>query len=102
MDTKKPAVFKTETEVMNLYNEDKENNQIIIFEGVVYDVKAYMPQHPGGKEYIENLLGKTIDEDFEEAEHTKSARKLFKDLPLVGYMKGNEPDHLKVEKSERE
>ena len=54
---------------------------MIIFEGVVYDVKDYMPEHPGGSSYIENLLGKSIDQDFEEAEHTKFARKIFNDLP---------------------
>jgi cytochrome b involved in lipid metabolism len=45
-----------------------------------------MPQHPGGPDYLIKNLGKNIDEDFEEAEHTKSAKRLFKDLPLVGKM----------------
>ena len=40
-----------------------------------------MPEHPGGADYIGNLLGKNIDDDFEEAEHTKFARKIFNDLP---------------------
>jgi hypothetical protein len=31
-----------------------------------------------------------IDEDFEEAEHTKSARKIFNDLPVVGVMKNDD------------
>jgi len=62
----------------------------VIFEGKVYDVKEYMPNHPGGEEYLEKNLGKSIDEDFEEAEHTKAARKIFKDLPLLGIMKGSE------------
>lgn len=64
------------------YNETKD--QVIIFEKVVYNVEEYMPQHPGGGDMIEKLLGKSIDEDFEDAEHTKSARKLFKELPVVG------------------
>ena len=46
-----------------------------------------MPEHPGGADYIGNLLGKCIDEDFEEAEHTKFARKIFDDLPVRGRMK---------------
>jgi len=53
----------------------------------VYDVSEYMDQHPGGSELIENELGKNIDEPFEEAEHTKSARNIFKDLPIIGKMK---------------
>lgn len=43
-----------------------------------------MAQHPGGGDMIENLLGKRIDEDFEDAEHTKSARKIFKELKVIG------------------
>lgn len=69
---------------MEYYNKDKDANQVIIFEGVVYDVKDYMPEHPGGGDLIAKLLGKNIDEDFEEAEHTKTAKKLFKDLKIVG------------------
>jgi cytochrome b involved in lipid metabolism len=53
----------------------------------VYDVGEYANEHPGGSELIENEYGKNIDEPFEEAEHTKSARNIFKDLPVVGKMK---------------
>ena len=46
-----------------------------------------MPDHPGGPDYIGNLLGKCIDQDFEDAEHTKFARKIFRDtLPKRGKM----------------
>jgi hypothetical protein len=38
---------------------------------------------------IEKLLGKSIDEAFEEAEHTKSARMIFRDLKKVGYIGGD-------------
>ena len=56
----------------------------MIFEGVVYDVKKYMPDHPGGGELIGDHLGKNIEEDFEDAEHTKHAKKLMQALPVVG------------------
>lgn len=36
---------------------------------------------------IEKELGKNIEQPFEEAEHTKSAKNIFKDLPIVGKMK---------------
>ena len=58
----------------------------------MYNVKDYMAQHPGGGELIQNLLGKTIDEEFEEAEHTKSALRVFKDLTVVGNLI-NEQQH---------
>jgi len=53
----------------------------------VYDVAEYIDQHPGGSELIESEYGKNIDEPFEEAEHTKSARNIFRDLPIIGKMK---------------
>jgi cytochrome b involved in lipid metabolism len=50
----------------------------------VYNVKEYMPDHPGGGELIEEHLGKNIEEPFEEAEHTKHAKKLMMAQPIIG------------------
>ena len=80
----KAIKFLNEDEVMKHYQADKENNQVIIFEGVVYDVKEYAPNHPGGEEYLLDRLGTNIEEDFEDAEHTKLARNNLKELPVVG------------------
>lgn len=45
----KPTLkFKDENEVMAYYEADKMNNKVILFEGTVYHVGEYMPQHPGG------------------------------------------------------
>ena len=79
--------FKNETEVEKYFVDTK--NKVIIFEGTVYEIADYMSQHPGGSDMIEPLLGKCIDEAFEEAEHTKSARLIFRDLKKIGYMDGN-------------
>jgi cytochrome b involved in lipid metabolism len=92
--TQTPINFKTEAEVLEYYKKDKDNNQVVIFEGIVYDVKNYMPEHPGGGDLIEKLLGMNIDEDFEEAEHTKTAKKLFKDLTVVGKMSSEKSDEI--------
>ena len=56
----------------------------MIFEGKVFDVKDYMPDHPGGPEYISKHLGTNIEDPFEEAEHTKKAKKILLKLPVVG------------------
>jgi len=48
-----------------------------------------MSTHPGGENLIKKLLGKSIDEAFEEAEHTRSARLIFRDLLKVGYLAGD-------------
>jgi cytochrome b involved in lipid metabolism len=77
-------IFESEDEVMKLYKDD--GLKVVIYEGVVYDVEEYMGEHPGGADVIEAELGKNIEEPFEEAEHTKSAKNIFKDLPIVGKM----------------
>lgn len=76
--------FKNEAEVEAYQKES--GKQIIIFEGSVYDVKEYMPTHPGGGDLIQNLIGKSIDEEFEDAGHTKSARNIFRDLNKIGHV----------------
>lgn len=58
----------------------------MIYQGVVYDVEEYINEHPGGSDVLEDELGTNIEEAFEDAEHTKSARNLFKDLPVFGKM----------------
>ena len=45
-----------------------------------------MPEHPGGSHYIEDNLGKDIDQEFEDAEHTKFAEKMFNDFEVRGKM----------------
>ena len=79
-------VFKNEEEVTAYWKEDKENNQVVIFKGVVYDIKEFMPEHPGGSQYIEDNLGTDIDQEFEDAEHTKFAEKMFNDFEIRGKM----------------
>jgi len=76
------------------YNSDKENNAVVIFDGVIYDVKEYMANHPGGLDAIEDLLGKSIDKEFEEAEHTKFAKNIFKKLPIRGYIASSQTDKV--------
>ena len=67
--------FENEQEVLNLYK--LQGQKVVIYQGIVYDVTEYMPTHPGGVELIQPELGKSIDEKFEEAEHTRFAKNLF-------------------------
>lgn len=76
--------FKNEAEVEAYQKET--GKKVIIFEGTIYEVGDYMETHPGGKDLIEKLIGKCIDEDFYEAEHTKSARNIFRDLEKIGHV----------------
>ena len=61
----------------------------IIFDGVVYSVKGFKKEHPGGVKLIEMYLGKDIKEVFEEEGHSASALKLLKTLPVVGQIVSN-------------
>lgn len=51
--------FKNEQEVSDYHKES--GKAIIIFEGTIYDVTDYMPNHPGGADLVEQYLGKNID-----------------------------------------
>lgn len=82
--------FKNEKEVEDLYK--KTGKKVIIFEGTVYDVGTYMGTHPGGSDKIEEYLGKRIDKPFEEEQHTKAARLIFRDLEKVGVIEGGEKE----------
>lgn len=78
--------FKNEREVEELWTEH--NQKVVLFEGSVYDVTDYTNAHPGGASLISDNYGKNIDEAYEEANHSKAARLIFRDLPLVGYIAG--------------
>ena len=94
--------FQNEQEVMEHYLRDKEHNQVVIFDGIVYDVKEYAPDHPGGEHYLLERLGKNIEEDFEEAEHTKSARNVLRDLPVIGSIQGDNQSTSSQESNKKE
>lgn len=81
-------IFHTKEEVQKLYTE--QGQKVVVFRGTVYDVGEYMHTHPGGEDILADELGKVIDEPFEEAEHSKSALKIFLDLPVIGKLKDSE------------
>ena len=67
----------------------KTGRKYIVFEGSVYDVTDYIGVHPGGTDKIEPLVGQSIDKEYEEAGHTRSARNVFRDLEKVGVIYGS-------------
>ena len=74
--------FGNEEEVFNHWKET--GIESIIFEKIVYSVKGFKKEHPGGVKLIEMNFGKDIKEVFEEEGHSASALKLLKTLPVVG------------------
>lgn len=75
--------FKSEKEIHDLW--EKDGREVVLFEGVVYNVSDFKNKHPGGLERIETNFGKCIDEPFNEQLHSKYARTRFKKFPIVGY-----------------
>jgi cytochrome b involved in lipid metabolism len=59
-------MFLNEEEVLKYYKKDPDNNKVVIYGGIVYDVKEYMGGHPGGSQLIEPYLGQNIEEPFED------------------------------------
>ncbi|CDW91265.1 fatty acid-2 hydroxylase [Stylonychia lemnae] len=80
--------FKSEATVSQ-YQEQNPDLKLVIFEGVVYNINEYINLHPGGIDILQNLLGKSIDDAFEEISHSKAARNIFQNLEIIGRMTSN-------------
>ena len=59
----------------------------MIIHGKVYDVHAFMEDHPGGPEILTQHAGKDATQDFEETFHSASAREQLKDY-CIGRVAG--------------
>nr|GEZ25403.1 cytochrome b5 [Tanacetum cinerariifolium] len=46
----------------------------VVIDGKVYDVSAYLDDHPGGDDVLLQATGKDATEEFEDAGHSKTAR----------------------------
>ena len=68
----------------------KENDCWIIINGKVYNVSAFLSEHPGGPEIILDLAGKDATEDFEDTGHSPAARETLKKF-YVGEAEGAAP-----------
>ena len=75
MDFKNMRRFESEAEV--LQHQKKTGLHIVIYQGIVYDTSEYDNQHPGGHHMIASHFGKSMDEDFDEQGHTKSALRII-------------------------
>ena len=62
----------------------------------VYDVTAYLDDHPGGAEVMLDVAGQDADEFFEDIGHSKEARAELKKY-LIGNFKMDEAARAKLE-----
>ncbi|KAG1242130.1 hypothetical protein G6F68_016344 [Rhizopus microsporus] len=65
-----------------------ENKKWIMIEGVLYDVKNFMKEHPGGAKYLSTAIGKDMTTSFNGGiyNHSNGARNLLTSL-RVGVLK---------------
>ena len=54
----------------------------------MYDVADYVGLHPGGSDFISKLYGASVDKEFEEQGHSRAAKRLFNEFPVVGTVEG--------------
>ncbi|CAE7377582.1 Cyb5b [Symbiodinium sp. KB8] len=71
----------------------------VIVHGKVYDVTAFLDEHPGGPEYLIDSSGdKDATEGFEDYGHSKTARNMLKEYYL-GDVHPDDMDKLKATSS---
>lgn len=61
----------------------------IVVHGKVYDVTAFLEEHPGGYDIIVSTTGRDATRDFEEIGHSNQAKKLL-DKYMVGTFEGGD------------
>jgi cytochrome b involved in lipid metabolism len=70
----------------------------VVINGKVYNVSAYLSEHPGGPEIILDQAGKDASEDFEDTGHSPEARSTLKKF-YVGEAEGPAPGRAGQTKS---
>ncbi|KAJ3031382.1 UNVERIFIED_CONTAM: Cytochrome b5 [Siphonaria sp. JEL0065] len=78
------------TEVYTLTDVKKHNTAKdcwMIIHGKVYNVTAFLDEHPGGAEIMVELAGQDATEAFDDIGHSLDAKKLLADF-LVGTVEG--------------
>ena len=78
------TIFANLQELQDYQNAHKDTMKLVAYKGTVYDVTLFLEHHPGGADIIEWNLGQSIDKVFKEANHSKSARLMFKQMRKVG------------------
>ncbi|XP_073847206.1 cytochrome b5 [Musca autumnalis] len=75
-------------------NNTKDKNWFIIHNNV-YDVTAFLNEHPGGEEVLIEQAGKDATENFEDVGHSSDAREMMKQYKigeLVAEERSNVPE----------
>lgn len=69
-------IKKFTREEVSKYN--NKSQAVFIIDNVVYDVSAFLDEHPGGHEVLINEIGKDATEEFDDIGHSLDAKELMK------------------------
>lgn len=89
-----PLLSKTQLSQHNT----KEDCWVSLYNRKVYNVTAFLEEHPGGDQYILDHAGEDITEVMKDKlvhEHSESAYEIMNDMYLVGYL-ANEEEEKKL------
>ena len=62
------------------YTQDGAKDVWVIFEGKVYDITAFIDEHPGGEEVLLDLAGADITQNFHDIGHSDYARTVMEPM----------------------
>jgi len=58
-------------------NDVKNGGTLLVIRGKVLDVEQFIPDHPGGAEILESVIGTDATERFDEVGHSVDAKRLL-------------------------
>jgi len=70
-----PSLY-TMNDVANCQNK-KNGGTLLVIRGKVLDVEKFIPDHPGGAEILESVIGTDATERFDEIGHSVDAKRLM-------------------------
>lgn len=62
----------------DLVKKNTAQEAVFVIDNLVYDVTAFLDDHPGGHEVLLNVSGKDASEDFDDVGHSSDAKEIMK------------------------
>lgn len=61
----------------DLVGKNTANETVFVIDNLVYDITAFLDDHPGGHEVLLNVGGKDASEDFDDVGHSSDAKDIM-------------------------
>eukprot|EP00397_Hematodinium_sp_SG-2012_P021912 GEMP01022668.1.p1 GENE.GEMP01022668.1~~GEMP01022668.1.p1 ORF type:complete len:147 (+),score=20.82 GEMP01022668.1:53-442(+) len=72
---------------LDLENCAKNGRSLLCIRGKVLDVKEWFDKHPGGPDVLKGMIGKDATEEFDDVNHSNSAKGMIKEFQ-IGTLEG--------------